>query len=55
MDVSKFLKSQGITKSYQTVRDDKWNEVTIEALLLEFYDMVHDEVYRIRYRDGQKE
>ena len=33
-DIRKFLQSQDITKSYQTIYDKNWNEVSIESLLI---------------------
>ena len=36
MDIRNFLESQDIIKSYQTVFDKNWNEVSIESLLIAF-------------------
>ena len=43
-DITKFLEGQDITKSYQTVSDKNWNDVTIEQLLLAYKEQLKNNV-----------
>jgi len=56
INIRDFLESQDITKSYQTIMDKNWNEVTIESLLIAFKEYtpellnpVNEELKKLRH------